>query len=381
MAEIRYGVIPDLGKEIQAQERRLANMQHESGEGILKEEITETDIAAVVARWTGIPVTKMLEEETVKLSRAEDKLQCRVIGQSRAITAVANALRRSRAGVAEENHPIGSFLFVGPTGVGKTELARALAEFMFNDEQALVRVDMSEYMEKHSVSKLIGSPPGYVGYEEGGQLTEKLRRRPYAVVLFDEIEKAHPDVFNILLQILDDGRLTDAKGRVTNFKNSIIIMTSNLGNQVIEQYATFGFTDGGKQPQHLKQREEEMEQKVMEIIKGHLKPEFINRIDDIVVFRHLTEKDLAAIVDLQLARVERRLEDKHIRLVVTTAAKRFMISRGYSLEYGVRPLKRTIQTYLLNPLAKKIVAGSIQDNNKVTADSDGKTLTLKVTKK
>jgi ATP-dependent Clp protease ATP-binding subunit ClpB len=378
VAEIRYSLVPALEKEVVKQEKHLTALQRESGQRILKEEITDGDVAAVVARWTGIPVERMLEEESAKLARAEAELAERVVGQERAIAAVANALRRSRAGVAEEHRPLGSFMFVGPTGVGKTELARALAEFMFDDEQAMVRVDMSEYMEKHSVAKLIGSPPGYVGYEEGGQLTEKIRRRPYAVVLFDEVEKAHPDVFNLLLQMLDDGRLTDAKGRVTNFKNTIIIMTSNLGNQVIQDY-TLGFADHRRGAEALS-RAAEMEEKIMEIIKGHFKPEFLNRIDDIVVFQQLSARHLAAIVEKQLARVSRRLSDRHLTLNVTDAAKEFLSAQGYSPEYGARPLKRAVQKHLLNPLAKKIIEGKVRDGAVVTVSSDGATLTLRVGK-
>lgn len=373
VAEIRYGQIPELEKEVEATEKKLTEMQAETGQQILKEEITEEDIARVVARWTGIPLEKMLEQETAKLAKAEDKLQKRVVGQKNAIKAVANALRRSRAGIAEEGRPIGSFLFVGPTGVGKTELAKALAEFMFNDEQAIVRVDMSEYMEKHSAAKLIGSPPGYVGYEEGGQLTERIRRRPYSVVLFDEIEKAHPDVFNIMLQILDDGRLTDAKGRVTNFKNTVVIMTSNLGNQVIEQYS-LGFNGGKKQ----KPDDVEMEDRVMTVIKDNLKPEFINRIDDIVVFRHLSESDLSSIVDLQLDKVASRLTEKGVALNVNDKARKYLVKHGYSPEYGARPLKRIIQQEILDPLALKIVEGGVKDEGKVSVNSDGKAIKLRI---
>ncbi|MFA5954515.1 MAG: ATP-dependent chaperone ClpB [Patescibacteria group bacterium] len=377
VAEIRYGKIPELEKEMALQEKKLIAMQEETGQRILKEEISPEDIARVVARWTGIPVEKMLEEESSKLSRAEEELGKRVVGQTQAITAVANALRRSRAGIAEEGRPIGSFLFVGPTGVGKTELARALAGFMFNDEQAMIRVDMSEYMERHSTAKLIGSPPGYIGYEEGGQLTEKVRRRPYSVVLFDEIEKAHPDVFNLLLQILDDGRLTDAKGRVASFKNAIIIMTSNLGNEVIQEYS-LGFTDGqSSADEHIT----EMETRVLDIIKRNLKPEFINRIDDIIVFRHLLSRDLDKIVDLQLGLVATRLKAKNIAIEVTDKAKKYLVKVGYSTEYGARPLKRTIQTLLLDPLAKKIIDGKISDAARVVIDSDGKEIKIKTTSK
>ncbi|KKU47598.1 MAG: ATP-dependent chaperone ClpB [Parcubacteria group bacterium GW2011_GWA2_46_9] len=379
VAEIRYGLIPDLEKEVKKQENKLLSIQKESGQSILKEEITERDIALVVARWTGIPVAKMLEEETQKLARAEEELGRRVVGQEPAIISVANALRRSRVGISEENRPIGSFMFVGPTGVGKTELAKALAEFMFNDEQALVRVDMSEYMEKHSVAKLIGSPPGYVGYEEGGQLTEKIRRRPYAVILFDEIEKAHPDVFNILLQILDDGRLTDAKGRVTNFKNTIIIMTSNLGNQIIQEY-TLGFAAAAKSDT-MASKEDEMEQKIMTIIKEHFKPEFLNRVDDIIVFHHLTEKHLREIVEKQLIKVQERLQGKGIMLKFTEQAKILLSREGFNPEYGARLLKRAIQTHLLDPLAKKIVEGKMHENMTIIVDSDGKKITIKAENK
>ncbi len=296
VAEIRYAKIPELEKEVKKYEAELVNIQ-KSGQRILKEEVDEEDIAKVVARWTGIPVSKMLESEIKKLVKTEDELKKRVVGQDEAIKSVANAIRRSRAGISEEKKPIGSFLFVGPTGVGKTELAKTLAEFMFNDEAALIRLDMSEFMEKHSVAKIIGSPPGYVGYDEGGQLTEKIRRRPYSVILFDEIEKAHPEMFNILLQILDDGRLTDAKGRAVNFKNTIIIMTSNLGNEVIKQYS-IGFSDGSDEKETIKMRNNEMKEKIDKVLKEHFKLEFLNRIDEIVIFKTLSKEVLASIVEL-----------------------------------------------------------------------------------
>lgn len=370
VAEIRYASIPALNEAVTQHQRTLTDLQSETGQRILTEEVTEADIAAVVSRWTGIPMTKMLEEETFKLARAEEELAKRVIGQKEAVSAVANALRRSRAGIADERRPIGSFLFVGPTGVGKTELAKALAEFIFNDEQAIVRVDMSEYMERHSTAKLIGSPPGYVGYEEGGQLTEKIRRRPYAVVLFDEIEKAHPDVFNVLLQIMDDGRLTDAKGRVTNFKNTIIIMTSNLGNQVIKEY-TLGF-DSDDHKTSSKEQEAEMSTRVLAVIREHFKPEFLNRIDDIIVFDHLTQHNLEEIVENQLAIVSQRLVTKNLKLIVTDKAKKFLTQHGFDPEYGARPLKRAIQSYVLDPLAKKIVAGKIAEHTSITVDVDSR---------
>ena len=378
VAEIRYGLIPDLEKEVKKQEVRLVDLQRETGQSILKEEISDHDIAAVVARWTGIPVAKMLEEESQKLFHAEEELSRRLVGQKKAISLVANALRRSRAGISEENSPIGTFMFVGPTGVGKTELAKSLAEFMFNDEQALVRVDMSEYMEKHSVAKLIGSPPGYVGYEEGGQLTEKIRRRPYAVVLFDEIDKAHPDIYNVLLQIMDDGRLTDAKGRVTNFRNAIIIMTSNLGNQVIKNYG-LGFEDSNKKEEKIR-KDEEMEQKVLEVIRESFKPEFINRIDDIIVFGNLSKDNISEIVERQIARVQSRLREKGFIIKVSDAAKQLLSKQGYNPDYGARPLKRLIQTLLLDPLAKKIIEGKIENNAEINVDSNGKEILIKFKK-
>ena len=343
VAEIRYGKIPELAKRVEASKTELNNLQ--SKRPILKEEVTEEDIAHVVARWTGIPVSKLLEGEAHKLALAEDILKQRVIGQDNAINAVANALRRSRAGIADENRPIGSFIFLGPTGVGKTELARALAEFMFNDEDAIARIDMSEYMEKHSVARLIGSPPGYVGYEEGGQLTETVRRRPYEVVLFDEIEKAHPDVFNLLLQILDDGRLTDAKGRAVNFKNTVIIMTSNIGQNIINEN---GSPDA-----------------VMAKLREHFRPEFLNRVDEIILFNKLNKEELRKIVELQLARVQKRLDNKNIKLEVSDECKKFLEEKGYDSAYGARPLKRVIQRELLDKLAMKMIEGEISKNDVV----------------
>lgn len=363
VAEIRYGRIPTLERLIKDDEIKLAVLQKEHG--ILKEEVKEEDIAAVVARWTGIPVKKMLMTESARFSTLEAILGQRVIGQEEAIKAVSNALRRSRAGVSEPNRPIGSFIFLGPTGVGKTELAKSLAEFLFDTEDALIRVDMSEYMEKHSVSKIMGSPPGYVGYEEGGQLTELVRRRPYAVILFDEIEKAHPDIFNILLQILDDGRLTDAKGRQVNFKNTVIIMTSNIGSQIIlnlKKRGEFGFQtsrkDKGASETNVKER-------IMEEMQNHFKPEFLNRIDEITIFHSLQEKDIEKIVDLQLAHIQKRLDEKKITIVVDDAAKKLLTKLGYSPDFGARPLKRILQTELLDQLALKMIDGTIKEGQTV----------------
>ncbi len=372
VAEIRYGRIPELEKEIEALEKKLNTIQ--KGEGILREEVTEEDIANVVARWTGIPVSKLLASESEKLSEMESILGNRVIGQKEAIQAIANAIRRSRAGVADERRPIGSFIFMGPTGVGKTELAKALAEFMFSDEDAVVRVDMSEYMEKHSVSKMIGSPPGYVGYEESGQLTERVRRRPYSVVLFDEIEKAHPDVFNVLLQILDDGRVTDAKGRVINFKNTIIIMTSNIGSSIIQDYAqkhaaSIGFKDENSRKEEA--LESEMQEKVREMLQDHFKPEFLNRLDEIIIFHALTKEDLRSIVSIQLDLLAKRVEEKKITLLFTDAVKKMLTEKGYDQVYGARPLKRTIQTEILDPLSMELISKRVGEGDTITVDMKG----------
>jgi len=363
VAEILYSKIPALIEEVKKQESELVKIQS-TGQRILKEEVDEEDIAKVVARWTGIPVSKMLESEIKKLAKAEEILNKRVIGQDEAIKSVANAIRRSRAGINEEKKPIGSFMFVGPTGVGKTELAKALAEFMFNDENALVRLDMSEFMEKHSVAKIIGSPPGYVGHDEGGQLTDKIRRRPYSVVLFDEIEKAHPEVFNILLQILDDGRLTDSKGRVVNFKNAIIIMTSNLGNEIIKKYS-IGFTDTTDIKKAASLRGDEMKEKIDSILKEHFKLEFLNRIDEIVIFKSLNKEVLSKIVDLELAKVETRLKNKEINIKIGLKVKKMLAEKGYDTTYGARPLKRIIQNMILDELAMEIIEGKIKEGDKV----------------
>lgn len=368
VAELKYGAIPKAEKEIKEKEKELTKVQ--KNRQILKEEVTEEDVAKVVSRWTGIPVSKMLQEESEKLASMEQELHRRVIGQNEAIGAVSNAVRRNRAGVSEEERPIGSFFFLGPTGVGKTELAKALAEFMFNDEDAIIRVDMSEYMESHSVSKFIGSPPGYVGYEEGGQLTEQVRRRPYSVVLFDEIEKAHPEVFNVLLQILDDGRLTDAKGRVVNFKNTIIIMTSNVGTELLQQIARLGFKGEEDTKRKASSREEELKGELLDALRESFKPEFLNRIDEIIIFDGLGEKDLEQIVDLQIERVKKRLRSQGIIIEVTPRAKKFLADQGYDPRYGARPLKRTIQQFILDPLSLKIIEGKAKKKVKVEREKD-----------
>lgn len=360
VAEINYGKIPELEKSIEKAKEELKKVQ--KNQKILKEEVTEEDIAAVVSRWTGIPIQKMLEGEGEKLTRLEEEIGKRVIGQKQAIVAVSNAIRRNRAGIGEAGRPIGSFIFLGPTGVGKTELAKTLAAELFNDEKMMIRIDMSEYMEKHSVARLIGSPPGYVGYEEGGQLTEAVRRRPYSVILFDEIEKAHADVFNVLLQILDDGQLTDSKGKTVNFKNTIIIMTSNLGSDVIAQHQG----DPAKQ-----------EETIHELLKQHFRPEFLNRIDDIIIFQPLTPKELEEIVTIQLKDVENRLAQKDITLTVTPKAVTYFASAGYDEVFGARPLKRLIQSELLDLLSMEIIQGKLKDGGKVTADFDGRRVVLK----
>lgn len=369
VAEIRYGTIPALEGKIKEDEVKLVDIQ--KGRAILKEEVTEEDIAAVVSRWTGIPVAKMLQDELVKLTKMEDELKHRVIGQEEALESVSNAIRRSRAGISEEKRPIGSFIFMGPTGVGKTELAKALAEILFNDEDAIVRVDMSEYMEKHSVSKMTGAAPGYVGYEEGGQLTEKIRRRPYSVVLFDEIEKAHPDVFNIMLQILEDGHLTDAKGRKVNFKNTVIIMTSNLASDVIMELGhrgELGFDEN--RSRNVKAKEDRMKEKVMESLKNHFRPEFLNRVDEIIIFHPLDKKEIRQIVDIQIAHIRERLMKKHITVDVTDKAKDYLGKKGYDPNLGARPLRRLIQSEVLDKLAMQILDGKIPDGSTVVVDSD-----------
>ena len=342
-AEISYGRIPAIEKEISTLEKRLAEIQKKGK--YLKEEVDAEDIAEIVAKWTGIPVTKMLESDKERLLKLEEELGQRVIGQKEALAAVSNAVRRARAGLQDPNRPTGSFIFLGPTGVGKTETAKALAEFLFDDERALVRIDMSEYMEKHAVARLIGAPPGYVGYDEGGQLTEAIRRRPYSVILFDEIEKAHPDVFNILLQILDDGRLTDSQGRTVDFRNTVLIMTSNIGSQYLIEAGTGQVAW------------EQAETKVMELLRQAFKPEFLNRVDDIIIFRSLTHEDIERIVDIQIKRVEKQLADRKLTIDITPAAKKLIVAEGYDPVYGARPLKRAIQRLMQNPLAVSVLEG------------------------
>jgi ATP-dependent Clp protease ATP-binding subunit ClpB len=344
-SELSYGVIPAL-------ERELAAAEQQSGEHLLREAVTEQDIANVVSRWTGIPVEKMLAGERDKLLRMEERLRSRVIGQDEALAAVANAVRRARAGLQDPNRPIGSFLFLGPTGVGKTELAKALAEFLFDDDQAMVRIDMSEYMEKHTVSRLIGAPPGYVGYEEGGALTEAVRRRPYQVVLFDEVEKAHPDVFNVLLQVLDDGRLTDGQGRTVDFRNTLLILTSNLGSEFLA-----GQPEG--------QDSAAVREPVMEAVRRAFRPEFLNRLDEVILFHRLTRAQMNAIVEIQLGRLRRLLADRKITLEPDESARAWLAKAGYDPAYGARPLKRVIQRALQNPLASLILEGTIADGETV----------------
>jgi len=367
VAELRYGKIPVIEKAIKKYENKLADLQKTNS--ILKEEVTEEDIARVVSKWTGIPLNKMLEDEVIKLAKMEKELEKRVIGQEKAIKSISNAIRRSRAGISEEKRPIGSFIFMGPTGVGKTELAKALAEFLFNDEEALIRVDMTEYMEKHSVSKMIGSPPGYVGFDEGGQLTDLVRRKPYSVILFDEIEKAHPDTFNIMLQILEDGHLTDAKGRKVNFKNTVIIMTSNLASDIIMNIGKkgeFGFDT--EKDKKSKSKDDKIKSMVMSALKENFKPEFLNRIDDIIIFHSLTQKQIRNIVDLQLEKVENRLKKQKIEIQISTKAKDWLAKQGYDETLGARPLKRVIQTELLDKLAMLIVEKKVSATSKVKVD-------------
>jgi ATP-dependent Clp protease ATP-binding subunit ClpB len=358
-AELRYGEIPELEKTLTGQEERLKGL-HAEGGSMLTEEVTEEDVAQVVARWTGIPVSRLMEGEVEKLVHMEERLHERVIGQDEAVEAVANALRRSRAGLADPHRPIGSFLFLGPTGVGKTELARALAEFMFDSEQAMVRLDMSEYMEKHTVARLIGAPPGYVGYEEGGQLTEAVRRRPYAVILLDEIEKAHPDVFNVLLQIMDDGRLTDGQGRTVDFTNSILIMTSNVGSDRIAGESV----------------DERIRERVEEVLAATFKPEFLNRIDDTVIFHRLGREDIARIVDLQVDLLSRRVSERGIEIELSDEARTLLGNLGYDPTYGARPLKRVIQRQLIDKLALRLLEGEFADGDRITVDADGGELTF-----
>jgi ATP-dependent Clp protease ATP-binding subunit ClpB len=363
-AELKYGKLTDLQRQLQETEAKLAESQT-SGRSLLREEVTEADIAEIISKWTGIPISKLVESEKEKLLHLEDELHQRVIGQDEAVTAVADAIQRSRAGLADPNRPIASFIFLGPTGVGKTELAKALAAYMFDTEEAMVRIDMSEYMEKHSVSRMVGAPPGYVGYDEGGQLTEAIRRRPYAVILFDEIEKAHPDVFNIMLQILDDGRVTDSQGRTVDFKNTVIIMTSNIGSQYILDVA-------GDDTRYL-----EMQDRVMEAMRNSFRPEFLNRIDEVIIFHSLRKDQLREIVKLQIQRLEQRLSDRKMSLKLSDAALDFLADVGYDPVYGARPLKRAIQRELETQIAKQILRGEFNDGDTIFVDVENERLSFK----
>lgn len=362
VAEIRYGKLEELKRRLNEANAQLTKLQ--TDRKMLKEEVDDEDIAEVVSRWTGIPVSKMMEGEKEKLVHMEDRLTQRVVGQAEAITAVSNAVRRARSGLQDPNRPIGSFIFMGPTGVGKTELAKALAEFLFDSDQAIVRVDMSEYMEKHAVARLIGAPPGYVGYEEGGYLTEAVRRRPYSVVLFDEIEKAHPEVFNVLLQILDDGRMTDGHGRTVTFKNCIIIMTSNVGSQWIQELGA--------------DRREELEERITQSLRAQFKPEFLNRIDETIIFHNLTPELIGGIVEIQLVRLREKLEEKNITLVLSNDAMAFLAKAGYDPVYGARPLKRAIQKYMENPLSMLILKGDIREGMRIRVGTTAEALTFDV---
>jgi ATP-dependent Clp protease ATP-binding subunit ClpB len=363
VAEIRYGKLSAAEKELKMAHDRLAELQKDHP--MLKEEVGDEEIAKIVSKWTGIPVGRLLEGEIQKLVHMEERLRQRVVGQDAALASVANAIRRSRSGLSDPNRPIGSFLFLGPTGVGKTELARALAEFLFDDERAIVRLDMSEYMEKHSVARMIGAPPGYVGYEEGGQLTEQVRRRPYSVVLLDEIEKAHPDVFNILLQILDEGRLTDGKGRTVDFRNAVIIMTSNVGSAAIFELAE-------KDPKKAREQ-------AMAALRELFRPEFLNRVDDIVLFRPLGKDQIEHIVELQMRHVMKLLGARQVTLKLTAGAKKLLFSEGYDPEYGARPMKRAIQRLIQDPLALKILDGEVRPGDEVVIDTDSKGEQMKFT--
>ena len=359
-AELRYGRLTELERELREAEEQLNRLQ--AGGRLLKEEVDADDIAEVVSKWTGIPVSNLLEGEVEKLLKMEERLHRRVVGQDEAIVAVSNAIRRARAGLQDPNRPLGSFIFLGPTGVGKTELARALAEFLFDDEQAMIRLDMSEYMERHTVARLLGAPPGYIGYDEGGQLTEAVRRRPYSVLLFDEIEKAHPDVFNVLLQLLDDGRLTDGQGRVVDFKNTVVIMTSNTGSQYINQPGL---------------SYDEVQARVMEALRASFRPEFLNRVDEVIIFHGLSREQIAEIVEIQLRGLRKRLAERKIELELTPQAKQWLAAEGYDPVYGARPLKRVIQKRLLDPLALKVLNGEVRDGDHLLADVDGGELTFR----
>ncbi len=373
-AEIRYGKIPALTKELDSKNKKLKKLQ--VSRRILKEEVTANDIAFVVSKWTGVPVTRMLEEEAKKLSRIEEELGARVVGQVEAVKKISDTVKRSRAGISDPNRPIGSFLFLGPTGVGKTELTKALAEFLFDDDKALVRVDMSEFMEKHAVSKIIGAPPGYVGHEEGGNLTDTIRHRPYSVVLFDEVEKAHPEVFNILLQVLDNGKLTDAKGRTVNFKNTVIILTSNIGSNFIDRMQKFGFSTGEKDQENYT----DAKGKVMDALKDYFRPEFLNRLDDIVLFDILSPEVIRKVVDIQVDLVRERLKTKDIELELSKDAYDLLAKEGYSPQYGARPLRRLIQNKILNPVAHLIITEGIKKGGSVLVSVKNNELSFEVKK-
>jgi ATP-dependent Clp protease ATP-binding subunit ClpB len=356
-ARIQYGEMRDLRAKLESTEKKMHDLTHD-GQALVKDEVTPDEIAAVVSRWTGIPITRMMEGEREKLIKMEERLGHRVIGQADAVRAVSDAVRRNRAGLGDPNRPIGSFIFLGPTGVGKTELCKALAEFLFDDENALVRIDMSEFMEQHSVARLIGAPPGYVGYEEGGRLTEAVRRKPYSVVLFDEIEKAHRDVFNVLLQVLDDGRLTDGQGRTVDFKNTVIVMTSNIGSAQIQELTAKGA------------EEWEIEASVKDLLKQYFRPEFLNRVDEVIVFHPLSKEQLASIVEIQLENLRKRLAARHLKLQITDEAKRLLADEGYDPTYGARPLKRIIQQRIENPLATRLLRGDFPEGETIRIDAD-----------
>jgi ATP-dependent Clp protease ATP-binding subunit ClpB len=370
-AQLRYGKLTQLEKDIKTAEQELEAVK---GDALLKEEIGEDDIARIVAKWTGIPVTRMMEGEIQKLVQMPERLKDRVVGQDEAVRLVSNAILRNRAGLSDPNRPIGSFIFLGPTGVGKTELVRALAQYLFDDEKAMIRVDMSEYQEKHAVARMIGSPPGYVGYDEGGQLTEQVRRRPYSVVLFDEIEKAHPEVFNTLLQILDDGRLTDGQGRTVSFKNTVIVMTSNIGTGMVEKNA-IGFSVHARET-----ADNDTRKRLLEALKQHFRPEFLNRIDDIIVFNTLSREHLTRIVDIQLTNVAKLLKDRKIGLEVTAAARDRIIAEGYDPQYGARPMRRAIQRLVQDPLALKLLNGDFMAGDTILVDAGPQPDTLEFTK-
>ncbi|MCK9604583.1 MAG: ATP-dependent chaperone ClpB [Candidatus Omnitrophica bacterium] len=373
VAEIKYGKLRDIDGELKKYNDELNKIQKDSG--MLRQEVGDEDIAEVISEWTGIPLTKLMEADTEKLVKMEERLKSKVIGQDEAVEVISSCVRRSRSGLGDEKKPMGSFIFLGPTGVGKTKLAKTLAWFLFDDEEAVVRIDMSEYMEKFSVSRLIGAPPGYVGYEEGGQLTEKIRRRPYAVILLDEIEKAHPDVFNILLQILDDGRLTDGQGRTVNFKNTVIIMTSNIGAEIVQKAGSIGFKVNKEDSNYT-----QMKDKLLEEVKRTFRPEFLNRIDDIIIFNPLTKDDIHHILDAELEPLIRRLSQQGIRLEVTRKAKEYLVEKGFDVNFGARPLKRAIQKYLQDLLSLKLLDGSFKEGDKITADFDANKAAILLTK-